>query len=175
MLWTQIKIFGTHANDFETLKKNRFSSRKIENKCQKRLEDFVLEETKHYLNSFLIFFTQETLGCIGMNATCTHNLLFNLEKQTTFSYTILPVKKINVGRNLRLWENCYLIILSIHILKLEISGCDKSTPLKGISSWDSKKASKRQGFISNSFHILQQYHSSHITEKLFKPNLYQHH
>jgi hypothetical protein len=26
---------------------------------------------------------------------------------------------------LRLWENCYLIILSIHILKLEISGCDR--------------------------------------------------
>jgi hypothetical protein len=26
---------------------------------------------------------------------------------------------------LKLWENRYLIILSIHILKLEISGCDK--------------------------------------------------
>jgi hypothetical protein len=25
----------------------------------------------------------------------------------------------------KLWENCYLIILPIHILKLEISGCDK--------------------------------------------------
>jgi hypothetical protein len=42
-----------------------------------------------------------------------------------FSYTIFPVKKINVGKILKLWENRYLIILSIHILKLEISGCDK--------------------------------------------------
>jgi hypothetical protein len=32
-------------------------------------------------------------------------------------------------KNLKLWENCYLIILSIHILKLEISGCDSSGPL----------------------------------------------
>jgi hypothetical protein len=36
------------------------------------------------------------------------------------------------------------IILSIHILKLEISGCDNSTPLKGISSHDSRKVSKKQ-------------------------------
>jgi hypothetical protein len=28
---------------------------------------------------------------------------------------------------LKLWENRYLIILSIHILKLEISGCDNSS------------------------------------------------
>jgi hypothetical protein len=55
----------------------------------------------------------------------THNFLFNLENQTKdFSYTTFPVKKINVGKILKLWENCYLIILSIHILKLEISGCD---------------------------------------------------
>jgi hypothetical protein len=73
-------------------------------------------------------------------------------------------------KNLKLWENCYLIILSIHILNLEISRCDKSTPLKGISSRDSKKASKKQGFISNSFHILQQYSSFYIIEKLSKPN-----
>jgi hypothetical protein len=58
-------------------------------------------------------------------------LLFNLENQTKdFSYTIFPVKKISVGNFLKLSENCYLIILSIHILKLEISECDKSTPLK---------------------------------------------
>jgi hypothetical protein len=58
-----------------------------------------------------------------MNAT--HNFLFNLENQTKdFSYTIFPVKKINVGKILKLSENRYLIIISIHILKLEISGCD---------------------------------------------------
>jgi hypothetical protein len=56
---------------------------------------------------------------------CNTQLLFNLENQTKdFSYTIFPVKKINVGKILKLWENRYLIILSIHILKLEISGCD---------------------------------------------------
>jgi hypothetical protein len=54
-------------------------------------------------------------------------LLFNLENQSKdFSYTIFPVKKINVGKILKLSENRYLIIISIHILKLEISGCDKS-------------------------------------------------
>jgi hypothetical protein len=74
--------------------------------------------------------------------------------------------------NFKIRENCYLIILSIHILKLEISGCDNSTPLKGISSRNLKKASKSQVFISNSFHILQQYSSLHITEKFSKPNLY---
>jgi hypothetical protein len=47
-----------------------------------------------------------------------------------FSYTIFPVNKINVGKVLKLWENHCLIVFTIHILKLEISGCDKSTPLK---------------------------------------------
>jgi hypothetical protein len=62
----------------------------------------------------------------------THNFLFNLENQTNdFSYTIFPVKKNKCWKKfLKLRENRYLIILSIHILKLEISGCDKSTPLK---------------------------------------------
>jgi hypothetical protein len=59
----------------------------------------------------------------------THNCLLDLENQTRFfSYTRFPVKKINVGKVLKLWENCYLIILSIHILKLEISGCDSLKP-----------------------------------------------
>jgi hypothetical protein len=57
----------------------------------------------------------------------TLNFVLNSENQTKdFSYTIFPVKKINVGKNLKLCENCYLIILSIHILKLKISGCDKN-------------------------------------------------
>jgi hypothetical protein len=43
-----------------------------------------------------------------------------------FSYTIFPVKKINVGKVLKLRENGSLIILSIHILKLEISRCDRT-------------------------------------------------
>jgi hypothetical protein len=59
----------------------------------------------------------------------THNFLFNLENQTMdFSYTIFLVKKVNVGKILKLLENRYLNILSIHILKLEISGCDNNGP-----------------------------------------------
>jgi hypothetical protein len=56
----------------------------------------------------------------------THNFLFNLENQTKdFSYTIIPAKKNKCWKNFKIYEkNCYLIILSIHILKLEISGCD---------------------------------------------------
>jgi hypothetical protein len=75
--------------------------------------------------------------------------LFNLENQTkVLSYTTFPVKKINVGNILKLSENHYLIILSIHILKLEISGCDKSTPLKRISSRDLKKGETRRREIN---------------------------
>jgi hypothetical protein len=52
-------------------------------------------------------------------------LFFNLKNQTKdFSYTIYPVKKINGGKILKLLENNYLVVLYIHILKLEISGCD---------------------------------------------------
>jgi hypothetical protein len=59
--------------------------------------------------------------CIGN----THNIHLIFRKSNNgFSYTIFPVKKINVGKFYKLWENCYLIILSIHILKCEISGCD---------------------------------------------------
>jgi hypothetical protein len=55
----------------------------------------------------------------------THNFYLILENQSKdFSYTIFPIKKINVGKILNLKEIRYLIILSIHILKLEISGCD---------------------------------------------------
>jgi hypothetical protein len=61
-----------------------------------------------------------------MNATYTTFYLIQKIKQGFFSYTIFPVKKINVGKILKLWEIRCLIILSIHILKLEISGCDKN-------------------------------------------------
>jgi hypothetical protein len=53
-----------------------------------------------------------------------------------FSYTIFPVKKINVGKNLKLWRNHCLIVLSIHILKLEISGCDTVVAVVLIQSLD---------------------------------------
>jgi hypothetical protein len=41
-----------------------------------------------------------------------------------FSYTIFPVKKNKCWNNFKIVRKFYLIILSIHILKLEISGCD---------------------------------------------------
>jgi hypothetical protein len=51
---------------------------------------------------FETFCTQKAPRCIGMNATLTI-FLFNLENQTKdFSYTIFPVKKINVGKILKL-------------------------------------------------------------------------
>jgi hypothetical protein len=50
-------------------------------------------------------------------------------------------------------RNRYLIILSIHIVKLEISGCDKSTPLNRISSRDSKKEETRRREINKNIAI----------------------
>jgi hypothetical protein len=45
---------------------------------------------------------------------------------------MFPVKKINVGKNFKLREIFYLIILSINILKLEISGCDSCPDWVGV-------------------------------------------
>jgi hypothetical protein len=73
---------------------------------------------------FETFCTQEAPRCIGMNATLTTLYLIHKIKQG-FSYTIFYVKKINVGKVLKLLENCCFIILSIHVPKLEISGCDR--------------------------------------------------
>jgi hypothetical protein len=50
---------------------------------------------------FETFSTQEAPRCIGMNATL--NFVLTLENQTKdFSYTIFPLKKINVGKILKL-------------------------------------------------------------------------
>jgi hypothetical protein len=51
---------------------------------------------------FETFSTQEAPRCIDMNATL--NFVLTSENQTKdfFSYTIFPVKKINVGKNLKL-------------------------------------------------------------------------
>jgi hypothetical protein len=55
-----------------------------------------LEEPKCCLNSFLnILHSRNTR--MHQHECNTHNFLFNLENQTKdFSYTIFPVKKINV-------------------------------------------------------------------------------
>jgi hypothetical protein len=46
--------------------------------------------------------TQESPRCIGMNATLTTFYLLKKIKQGFFSYTIFPIKKINVGKILKL-------------------------------------------------------------------------
>jgi hypothetical protein len=51
---------------------------------------------------FETFCTQEALRCIGMNATLTTFYLILKIKQGFFSYTRFPVKKINVGKVLKL-------------------------------------------------------------------------
>jgi hypothetical protein len=84
----------------------------------------ILGRIGQHLNTFLKPFALKKHW--EASAWVQHSQLFIWFRKSNkdFSYTIFPVKKINVGKILKLWENCYLIILSIHILKLEISGCD---------------------------------------------------
>jgi hypothetical protein len=51
---------------------------------------------------FETFCTQEAPKCIGMNATLTTIHLIFIKSSKPFSYTIFPVKKINVGKVLKL-------------------------------------------------------------------------
>jgi hypothetical protein len=67
-----------------------------------------------------------------MYATLT-TFIWLRKSNNEFFLSYISCKKINVGIFFKLWENCYLIILSIHIVKLEISGCDKG-PTPG-DSW----------------------------------------
>jgi hypothetical protein len=97
----------------------RINSRKI-----RKILERVRTAPKRILKSFG---THEPLDA---SAWMQHSLnhLFNFRKTNKgFPYTIFPLKKINVENVLKLWENCYLINLFIHILKLEISGCDNCT------------------------------------------------
>jgi phage FluMu protein Com len=61
-----------------------------------------LEELGQLLKAiFETFCTQKVPRCTGMNAT--HTTFFDSENQTRiFSYTIFPVKKINVGQNFKI-------------------------------------------------------------------------
>ena len=53
-----------------------------------------------------------------MNATQIETTLFNLENyQLLFFYTNVPVKKINVEKNLKLGENYYFIFNFNHFQK----------------------------------------------------------
>jgi hypothetical protein len=61
----------------------------------------------------------------------TRNFLFDLENQTkAFFLYYISCKENKCWKILVLREIIVFIIFPIHILKLEISGCDKSTPLK---------------------------------------------
>jgi hypothetical protein len=81
-------------------------------------------------------------------------LLFNLENKTKdFSYTIFPVKKNKYCKNFKIMGKSLFNYFFIHILKLKISGCDKSTPLNGISSRDSKKEEARRREINKNIAI----------------------
>jgi hypothetical protein len=74
---------------------------------------------------FETFCTQETPRCIGMNAT--HITIYLLQKinQGFFPYYI-SCKDNKCCKSFKIVRKSFLIILSIHILKLEISGCDKT-------------------------------------------------
>jgi hypothetical protein len=71
----------------------RINSRKI-----RKIPGRVWTTPKHIFETFC---TQEAPRCIGINATLNH--LFNFRKTNKgLSYTIFPVKKINVGKILKL-------------------------------------------------------------------------
>jgi hypothetical protein len=60
-----------------------------------------------------------------MYATLTIFYLIQKIKQGFFLYYIPCKEKIKVGQNLKFRLNCCLSFLPIHILKLDISGCDR--------------------------------------------------
>jgi hypothetical protein len=61
-----------------------------------------LEEFGQHLNAFLNLLPLRSTK-MHWHECNTHNFLFDLENQTKdFSYTIFPVKKINVGKLLKL-------------------------------------------------------------------------
>jgi hypothetical protein len=72
---------------------------------------------------FETFCTQEAPRCIDMNAT--HITIYLLQKinQGLFLYYI-SCKENKCWKSFKIVRKSFLIILSIHILKLEISGCD---------------------------------------------------
>jgi hypothetical protein len=78
---------------------------------------------------FETFCTQEALDASAWMQHSQLFIWFRKKSNKGFSYTIFPVKKNKCWNFFKLCENRYLIILSIHILKLEISGCDKNVQL----------------------------------------------
>jgi hypothetical protein len=83
----------------------------------------ILGRIGQHLNAFLKPFALEKHQYASAWMQHSQPFIWFRKSNKAFSYTIFPVKKINVGKVLKLWENHYLNILYIHILKFEISGC----------------------------------------------------
>jgi hypothetical protein len=71
------------------------------------------------------------------SAWMQHSALFIWFRKSNkdFSYTTFSCKKINVEKILKLWENCYLIILSIHIWNYKFQGVIEELRSMEVSSW----------------------------------------
>jgi hypothetical protein len=104
--------------------------------------------------------------CIGMNATHI-TIYFNLENQTRIFYTIFPVKKNKCWKNFKIMRKLlFNYSFYSHPEIGKISGCDNSTPLKGISSRDSRNVSKKQRLM---WVLSKAYQLSS-----YRPSLYKH-
>jgi hypothetical protein len=56
---------------------------------------------------------------------CNTDIIYLIQKtNNVFFLHYTPCEENKCWKKLKLWENCNLIILYIHILKLEISSCD---------------------------------------------------
>jgi hypothetical protein len=84
--------------------------------------------------SFFLNTHQPKINPSKIKATHIHLFYLIYKNKQLISYSKFPVKKINLGQNLKLWENRCLIIFPINILKLEnfkvlqkfLEFCDKS-------------------------------------------------
>jgi hypothetical protein len=62
-----------------------------------------------------------------MQRTSNHLFDFKKNNKQLFFYTKLPIRKNKCWKLFQIMRNCCLIILSIHMLKFPISGCDNSS------------------------------------------------
>jgi hypothetical protein len=74
----------------------------------------------HFLKPFALKKHQDASAWMQHSQIC----IWFRKSNKDFSYTIFPVNKIKCWKNFKIMINRYLIIFFIHILKLEISGCD---------------------------------------------------
>jgi hypothetical protein len=76
------------------------------------------------------------------------NHLFNLEIKQWVFYTIFHIKKNKCWKSFKIVRKLLFIILSIHILKLEISGCDNADKVAAVSAWPQPRSARGlRGFM----------------------------